>query len=465
MAPPEGNINVQADHQEVVAGQQEMHNEDQNVQISLSIIQGSSIDFSSDRQGQQPIPDLNIEIPGPKNVDMQIDQVQEEQFPDILPAIGAQPALVNDEMQIEELHEGHFPQVLPAMPALPIHLDAEMQAAQDQGEQFPEGMLAMPAQNGNYLAHEFQLENLMDDQVIQEEPIGPDQELQGIEPLIPQNSEDATGLAFNVNLNLNVGFVTIRDQIFLNLDNPQYQGTVTQPNKPSPDLYRLWAKHFSPVGDMQQVVDIPRDWASFFIVMLLSPTSFEWAKAFLASKTWGALISCSKDAVMMSFALPKSCPKGAEVHCFAQSPSDESSDDHDSININHVADQLCASPPRNQVDTNVTNNLGSPLVETEVRRSLRIRTLKGGFMKPICAQNGCLACSASPPALPVETIKAIGESACMIAPGTLTVEVLKKKSKERRPIGDKKNSKKPTIRVKGEGKEKIEEVQDDSDEE
>jgi hypothetical protein len=51
-----------------------------------------------------------------------------------------------------------------------------------------------------------------------------------------------------------------------------------------PDVFRLWAQFFSPVGCPAQVVDIPADWASFFTVMLLSPSHFDWAKSFLASK-------------------------------------------------------------------------------------------------------------------------------------------------------------------------------------
>lgn len=132
---------------------------------------------------------------------------------------------------------------------------------------------------------------------------------------------------FNVNLNLNVDFVTIREQVMPNFGVPAGMGNIVQSNKPAPDVYRLWAKHFSPLVHTQQVVDIPRDWASFFIVMFLSPRNFEWAKTFLGSKTWESLLSCSKGTEMMTFAWPKDCPKDAEVVCLEEGPTEQAQSD------------------------------------------------------------------------------------------------------------------------------------------
>jgi hypothetical protein len=70
-----------------------------------------------------------------------------------------------------------------------------------------------------------------------------------------------------------------------------------------PDVFRLWAKFFSPVGCPTQVVDIPADWASFFTVMLLSPSHFDWAKNFLASKVWSMFLITAKPKALMSFLL------------------------------------------------------------------------------------------------------------------------------------------------------------------
>jgi hypothetical protein len=59
-----------------------------------------------------------------------------------------------------------------------------------------------------------------------------------------------------------------------------------QPNKLNADVYRLWAKNFSPVGKPDMVVQIPKSWASFFLVMLLDPKCFDWAKGFCRCGMW-----------------------------------------------------------------------------------------------------------------------------------------------------------------------------------
>lgn len=55
-------------------------------------------------------------------------------------------------------------------------------------------------------------------------------------------------------------------------------------HKSSLDLHRLWERFFSPVCSPEQVITMPKDWAPFFTVMLLSPNHFQWAKSFLASQ-------------------------------------------------------------------------------------------------------------------------------------------------------------------------------------
>lgn len=47
----------------------------------------------------------------------------------------------------------------------------------------------------------------------------------------------------------------------------------------------------------------------------------------------------------------------------------------------------------------------APLVETEARRSTRLKNQKGGFMRKTCVDNNCLACDAVPPLLSSKIIK------------------------------------------------------------
>lgn len=99
-------------------------------------------------------------------------------------------------------------------------------------EQTPQVLLALQAQPANLWTEEVQMEELVNEH---EEPVGNDQEVQGPEVPIPQVEQGVAGSVFNVNLNLNVGFVSIRDQIMIEKDLSQYEGTVVTSNKPSPD--------------------------------------------------------------------------------------------------------------------------------------------------------------------------------------------------------------------------------------
>ncbi|RLM99110.1 hypothetical protein C2845_PM06G28940 [Panicum miliaceum] len=144
-------------------------------------------------------------------------------------------------------------------------------------------------------------------------------------------------------------------------------------------------------GPNAEAISIPKDWASFFLVMLLSPVNFDWAKSFLHSNTWKTLINLNKDAKLQN---------------------------------------------------------SSPLVDSTVRRSTRLKEKNDGFKQSSCIAKGSLACSATPPGLTLADIRAIGENACMIAPGTLSEEKLLMKTKNKSTIGEKLTPKKTISKKK-----------------
>ncbi|OEL14761.1 Carotenoid cleavage dioxygenase 8-like protein A, chloroplastic [Dichanthelium oligosanthes] len=133
-------------------------------------------------------------------------------------------------------------------------------------------------------------------------------------------------------------------------------------------------------------------------------------------------------------------------------------------------DALENSPEKNLADldgskeeSTLSNHskVASPLVESEVRRSLRIRERNDGFKKDSCADKGCLACSAKPPGLSMDTIKSIRETTSMISPGLFSEETLQASSKIKKTIGEKKVLKKVVSTNVGKSKKK----KDDQDEE
>jgi hypothetical protein len=81
------------------------------------------------------------------------------------------------------------------------------------------------------------------------------------------------------------------------------------------------------------------------------------------------------------------------------------------------------------------------MVETEARRSPRIRNRNAGFKHNSCASRTCLACSALPPNLSKHLTKKVGEEFCKINPEKMkeSEPSIKKRNKQR--IGSKKTHK------------------------
>jgi hypothetical protein len=247
------------------------------------------------------------------------------------------------------------------------------------------------------------------------------------------NGNNIPGRTFNLNLNVNMALVPA--QISGQTD-PGWAAFLDRKEKasmlkPIPDVHRLWAKHFSSVGFPELVVNIPVDWAAFFTAKLLSPKSFDWAKSFLASKAWQIMINLVGTIELMSFALPPKCPKNAEVRCVSPFLSQDNDSDFESFGKSEKVGQLEAS----------NASVVSPVVETEARRSPRIRNRNGGFKHNSCPSKNCLACLAVPPSLSGSMMKSVGESYCKVKAGKLQVQELSVKKKGKQAIGGLKTKK------------------------
>ncbi|KAK8448081.1 hypothetical protein SEVIR_8G217501v4 [Setaria viridis] len=132
---------------------------------------------------------------------------------------------------------------------------------------------------------------------------------------LQQHQDNELGTAFNINLNVNLA---ITDRGSSTNADPGWDQLISGSQgsyKSHPDVHRLWARFFSPMGSPEQVISIPNDWTPFFIVMLLSPNHFEWAKSFLSSQAWKFLLSCASNSVSMSFAIPSKCPENVDLNC------------------------------------------------------------------------------------------------------------------------------------------------------
>ncbi|KAG0552859.1 hypothetical protein BDA96_01G544200 [Sorghum bicolor] len=79
------------------------------------------------------------------------------------------------------------------------------------------------------------------------------------------------------------------------------------------------------------------------------------------------------------------------------------------------------------------------LVETEVRRSSRLKVRNKGFKSTGCTKINCVGCSNKPPTLSIAVIRNLGKELAQIDPELLTDDNLMKK-KETAPTGIKKNN-------------------------
>ncbi|TVT98251.1 hypothetical protein EJB05_56471, partial [Eragrostis curvula] len=285
-------------------------------------------------------------------------------------------------------------------------------------------------------------------------PVLPDMNLEdliGEEMAVPNehvegNMQDAPQGQVIINQNIQLGFVHIEneptaDPVFEAFTNSQGAKTYL-----SADSIRLWARHFSPNGSKDPLVDIPDEWAWFFTNILLSPTHFSWAKTFLTSKAWEYFQGQSLNNAM-TFCLPKKCPVSDGPKCsYIEDITEES--DMDSDMGEHTPEKstipaLGCSVSTSALHRNRKRQRQPPVVETDVRRSDRLKGQNKGYRRNICPHKDCHACSGAPPTLTESVIKNLGTAFCNMKPEALSTAALQKK-KTKKVVIKKITKKQPT---------------------
>jgi hypothetical protein len=114
--------------------------------------------------------------------------------------------------------------------------------------------------------------------------------------------------------NMQMGMALLPD----NLDvDPGLQSMVLSKSwngKKSTDGVRLWAKYFAPLGSSSGTL-VSNAWQDFFISSLLNPVRFDWAKSFLSSEAWSAILKNDEMETSISFVLPTKCPMKRMIAC------------------------------------------------------------------------------------------------------------------------------------------------------
>lgn len=110
--------------------------------------------------------------------------------------------------------------------------------------------------------------------------------LQEIQDLAPLGIHQEHGVH---NQHLQVRFVKTYDSMVAGPMFGRFRMQLPSQKAPTADLFRLWGKFFSPIGDPQYQIPAKLNWAPFITVKLLNDNSFSWAKAFLESQGWSVI--------------------------------------------------------------------------------------------------------------------------------------------------------------------------------
>jgi hypothetical protein len=207
------------------------------------------------------------------------------------------------------------------------------------------------------------------------------------------------------------------------------------------EAIRLWANFLAP-GAGAPSVQIPKDWADFFTMMLLIPRSFQWAKSFVTSSAMEHLAGTSSS---VPFCLPQTLPDAGSFLCsnnlpVAEEPDASLSSYEPTSLVN--SDQLSPATPPEELKSKVALVSGpwstalldlaahkgdsSVIREAKARKTLRQKALHKGYKNSPCSNKNCLGCSLDPPSLSPSVIKNLGATFCNIDPDKLAVEKLSK---------------------------------------
>lgn len=193
-------------------------------------------------------------------------------------------------------------------------------------------------------------------------------------------------------------------------------------NKMQADYTKLW-DHPTNKGNSESIlIRLPLNWVNFFNSILHSPDTFDWGKKFLTS---GAPALLDDNSGNISLPVPKFCSTQS-INTVLQTATDE---------------------PDNGADAKIrkkkANKRPSPVVDTQVRRSERVRQGSNGFKVSNCSDRKCTTCT--PPTLSTKVIKNLGTQFCSMDLATLSEDNLMKGGGTTEPVGRKKSKTKTSL--------------------
>lgn len=200
----------------------------------------------------------------------------------------------------------------------------------------------------------------------------------------------------------------------------------------------------------------------------MKQASFEWAKDFLQSPGWIAVLnSPNTQGTLFTFTLHRVRPQVSISEYEHELPVVDSEDvvstdvsgaslpDH-SLMMPPLEDSLLPTmafsdgpfmetpslPPAVTKKTPRAKRGKSLCIsEADLRRSDRLHNISKGFKSPICQNRNCLGCTSIPPLLSPSVVRDLGASFCNVNPDLLTDDKLGAKPSKKRAVSKPKTKK------------------------
>ena len=196
----------------------------------------------------------------------------------------------------------------------------------------------------------------------------------------------------------------------------------------------LWKKHFQEEhveNKSSFTANIPVSWFNFIVHLLLSPDKFDWTVKMLKSGMWELVSVVENMDHAFLFYIPHKCPASHAPICQAINTDEQVNYDQGKENIGQAPNMQDVESqdllhPFGSDNLRKRRNGKTPLVETEVRRSDRIKKDNAGFRRNSCSNNNCLPCNAAPPIIQKSVVKNLTASFYKVAERELEDKLAKK---------------------------------------
>jgi len=160
----------------------------------------------------------------------------------------------------------------------------------------------------------------------------------------------------------------------------------------------------------KSLIEVPTKWLGLFQALLLAPAQHSWAKQLLRSGLPQLLQSKGEWTTMMSI---NTKPSPSDSYAYLATEPVGVKEIEEVILEQLLEESSLGKKIRRKARPD------TPIVDSAIRRSNRVRANYSGFKMNTCKAKNCLGCSSDPPTISPTSLKKIGSSLCQLQPSQL----------------------------------------------